>query len=78
MQCNSNSFIQKINFHGLFRNALWCRKTAACRILVPFRYMILFSLGLGGGGGGVVIGLLDRCIFIIKDQTLIAFNLVFY
>ena len=25
MQCNNNSFIQIINFHGLFRNALTCR-----------------------------------------------------
>ena len=38
MQCNYNSFIQIINFHGLFRNALRCRKTGACRILVPLRY----------------------------------------
>ena len=35
MQCNYNSFIQIINFHGLFRNALRCRKNGACRILVP-------------------------------------------
>ena len=35
MQCNYNSFIQIINFHGLFRNALRCRKSGACRILVP-------------------------------------------
>ena len=33
MQCNYNSFIQ-----GLFRNALRCRKTGACRIMVPLRY----------------------------------------
>ena len=33
-----NSFIQIINFHGLFCNALMCRKTGACRILVPLRY----------------------------------------
>ena len=26
MLCNYNSFIQIINFHGLFRNALRCRK----------------------------------------------------
>ena len=32
-----NSFIQIINFHGLFRNALRCRKTGACRMLVPLR-----------------------------------------
>ena len=38
MQCNYNTFIQIINFHGLFRNALRCRKTGACRILVPLRY----------------------------------------
>ena len=38
MQCNYNSFIQIINFHGLFRNALRCRKTGACRILVPLGY----------------------------------------
>ena len=38
MQCNHNSFIQIINFHGLFRNALRCRKTGACRMLVPLRY----------------------------------------
>ena len=36
MQCNSNSLIQIIHFHGLFRNAPQCRKTGACRILVPF------------------------------------------
>ena len=39
MQCNYNSFIQIINFHGLFRSALRCRKTGACRILVPLRYL---------------------------------------
>ena len=38
MQCNYNSFIQIINFHGIFRNALRCRKTGACRVLVPLRY----------------------------------------
>ena len=38
MQCNYNSFIQIINFHGLFRNDRRCRKTGACRILVPLRY----------------------------------------
>ena len=38
MQCNYNSFIQITNFHGLFRNALRCRKTGACRILVLLRY----------------------------------------
>ena len=26
MQCNYNSFIQILNFHGLFRNALRCQK----------------------------------------------------
>ena len=40
MQCNYNSFIQIINFHGLFRNDLRCRKTGACRILVPLRYIL--------------------------------------
>ena len=30
MQCNYNSFIKIINLHGLFRNALRCRKTGAC------------------------------------------------
>ena len=39
MQCNNNSFIQLINFHGLFCNALRCRKTGACRIPVPLRYL---------------------------------------
>ena len=39
MQCNYNSFIQIINFCELFRNALRCRKTGACRILVPLRYI---------------------------------------
>ena len=38
MQCNYNSFTQIINFHGLFRNALRCRKTGVYRILVPLRY----------------------------------------
>ena len=38
MQCNYNSFIQIINFHRLFRNARRCRKTGACRILVPLQY----------------------------------------
>ena len=42
MQCNYNSFIQIINFHGLFRNALRCQKTGACRILVPLRYFRSF------------------------------------
>ena len=37
MQCNYNSFIQIINFHGRFRNALRCWKSGACRILVPLR-----------------------------------------
>ena len=40
MQCNYNSFIQLINFHGFFRNALRCWKTGACWILVPLRYTI--------------------------------------
>ena len=40
MQCNYNSFIKIINFHGFFRNALRCRKTGACRILVPLRYNV--------------------------------------
>ena len=48
MQCYYNSFIKVINFHGLFRNALRCRKTGACRILVPLRY--LKRLGLGEKG----------------------------
>ena len=39
MQCNFHSFIQIINLHGIFRNALRCRKTGACRILVPLRYL---------------------------------------
>ena len=39
MQCNYNSFIQIINLHGLFSNALRCRKTGACWILVPLRYI---------------------------------------
>ena len=38
MQCNYNSFIQIIDFQGFFRNALRCRKTGACRILMPLRY----------------------------------------
>ena len=38
MQCNYNSFIQIINFHGFFSNAPRCRKTGTCRILVPLRY----------------------------------------
>ena len=40
MQCNNNSHIQIIKFHELFRNALRCRKTGACRILVPLRYPV--------------------------------------
>ena len=44
MQCNYNSFIQIINFHGLFRNALRCRKTGACRILVPLRYKMCYKI----------------------------------
>ena len=44
MQCNYNSFIQMINFHGLFRNALRCRKTGACRILVPLRYIFMMNV----------------------------------
>ena len=43
MQCNYNSFIQIINFHGFFHNALRRRKTGACRILVPLRYIQTFS-----------------------------------
>ena len=44
MQCNYNSFIQIINFHGLFHNALRCRKTGACQILVPLRYLPLLHV----------------------------------
>ena len=44
MQCNYNSFIEIINFHGLFRNALRCRKSGACRILVPLRYVYIGGL----------------------------------
>ena len=45
MQFNIHSFIQIINFHGLFRNALRCWKTGACQILVPLRYSHqLFSM----------------------------------
>ena len=36
-----NSFLQLINFHGFFRNALRCQKTGACRILVPLRYNMI-------------------------------------
>ena len=43
MQYNYNSFIQIINFHGLFRNCSEVPKTGACRILVPLRYMYMFS-----------------------------------
>ena len=43
MQCNYNSFIQIINFHGLFHNALRWQKTGACRILVPLRYFNLLQ-----------------------------------
>ena len=46
MQCNYNSFIQIINFHGLFCNALRCRKTGACRILVPLRYFTISKQSL--------------------------------
>ena len=46
MQCNYNSFIQIINFHGLFRNAPRCRKTGSCRILVPLRYFNLLFLNI--------------------------------
>ena len=42
MQCNYNSLIQIINFHGIFRNALRCRKTGACRIMVFLRYAFVF------------------------------------
>ena len=38
MQCNYNSFIQILNFHVFFRNALRCRRTGACRIPVLLRY----------------------------------------
>ena len=31
MECNYNSFIIIMNFYGLFRNALRCRKSGACR-----------------------------------------------
>ena len=44
MQCNCNSFIQLINFHGLFRNDLRCQKTGTCRILVPLRYHHIFQV----------------------------------
>ena len=42
MQCNYNQFIQIINFHGLFHNALRCQKTGGCQILVPLRYLFNF------------------------------------
>ena len=54
MQCNYNSFVQIINFHGLFRNVLRCWKTGACRIMVSLdslRYQG-WVLDIGGGGGG--------------------------
>ena len=53
MQCNYNSFIQIINFHGLFRNALRCRKTGACRILVPLRYKYIFTAKTGDQEGAL-------------------------
>ena len=40
MHYNYDSFIQIINFHGLFHNVRRCRKTGACRILVPLQYSI--------------------------------------
>ena len=36
IQCNYNH--SSISFHVLFRNAVRCRKTGACRILVSLRY----------------------------------------
>ena len=36
MQCDYNSFIQIINFHGLFHNAPRCRKTGAAEYWCPY------------------------------------------
>ena len=38
MQCNNNLFIQIIKFHGLFHNALRCRK------LVPVEYWCPYGI----------------------------------
>ena len=36
MQCKYNSFIQIMNFHGLFRNALRCRKLVPAEYWCPY------------------------------------------
>ena len=54
MQCNYNSFIQIINFHGFFRNALRCRKnwclsnTGALMVLLlqPCKWKLRECFGL--------------------------------
>ena len=63
MQCNYNSFIQIINFHALFRYALRCRKTGACRILVPLRYVQrkLASPSTNYDSSGLIFFLLISC-----------------
>ena len=40
MQCNYNLFIQIINFHGLFRNALRCRKLVPAEYWCPYGTLI--------------------------------------
>ena len=44
MQFNYNSFIQIINFYGLFRNALSCRKTGALMVLTVLPGTCVWSL----------------------------------
>ena len=39
--CNYNSFIQIINFHGLFRNALRCRKLVPAEYWCPYGNSLL-------------------------------------
>ena len=41
MQCNYNSFIQIINFHGLFPNALRCRKLVPAECWCPYGTIFL-------------------------------------
>ena len=60
MQCNYNSFIQIINFHGFFRKAPRCRKTGTCRILVPLRYLQELSWLSGWDPGLSTMRFLDQ------------------
>ena len=66
MQCNYNSFILIINFHGLFRNARRCRKSGACQILVPLRYIDTLYIWMNYMFNGLALERL-YCVLYLQD-----------